>query len=214
MPTQPALSGIIDLPIHRFEEAVEIYTAAFDRDPYMLHVLGADDLRRAAGIRAMYRWVLVDAQLPMGWQLKAALDGEDGQHSPVTGIALLYPPGGHDDWPEPVVAAWERFRALIGPESSERLDHMNEAVALRRPRQPHIYLSDLAVHPRYQGQGQGGRLIAAVSALSAAHPTSAGVALDTENARNVTLYEHFGYHVTDHYFVDGLETWSLFCPNP
>jgi ribosomal protein S18 acetylase RimI-like enzyme len=219
MTIQPTRASVIDLPPDRLLEAVEVYVAAFDRDPYMLHVLGAEDRRRAEGIRAMYHYALIEALPLVDWLVKGVIV-DDGAAShgaansgAVAGVALVFPPDTGASWPEAANAAWSRFCAFIGAEATERMDNLNEAVTLRRPDQPHFYLGDLAVNPRYQGQGHGRRLIDAVSVLSEAHPTSIGVALDTENERNVALYEHFGYRVVDHYFVDGLEIWSLFRPD-
>jgi hypothetical protein len=63
-------------------------------------------------------------------------------------------------------------------------------------------------------RGHARALLEAVHALAAADPQSAGVSLSTELAKNVALYQHFGYAVVGHARVSPeMETWSLFRPN-
>ena len=50
--------------------------------------------------------------------------------------------------------------------------------------------------------------------LSAAHPESTGVRLTTELRENLALYERFGYAISGHAQLDGLESWSMFRPDP
>ena len=61
------------------------------------------------------------------------------------------------------------------------------------------------------GKGHARRLLDHLHALSATHPDSRGVSLSTENPRNVSLYEHFGYRIVSHEQVgETLETWGFF----
>jgi hypothetical protein len=53
-----------------------------------------------------------------------------------------------------------------------------------------------------------------IGAISARHPSSIGVGLDTENEINVSIYEGFGYKLIAHTKVAGLDLWSMFRPNP
>jgi hypothetical protein len=47
--------------------------------------------------------------------------------------------------------------------------------------------------------------------MSAADPASAGVTLNTEDPRNVALYQHLGYEIIGHAAVAAeLETWGFF----
>ena len=63
------------------------------------------------------------------------------------------------------------------------------------------------------GKGYARLLIHAVHDLSLNDPSSDGVALTTETAENVPLYEHFGYRVVGHEQLDGLETWMMYRPD-
>jgi GNAT superfamily N-acetyltransferase len=69
----------------------------------------------------------------------------------------------------------------------------------------------IGVRGTHQGRGLARRLLEAVHALAAGDAGSRGVSLTTELAKNVPLYEHFGYAVIGHVWVnEGLETWSMY----
>ena len=46
--------------------------------------------------------------------------------------------------------------------------------------------------------------------MSESDPISRGVSLSTENPKNVSLYEHFGYRIVSHETVGEIETWGFF----
>ncbi|MFQ5795461.1 MAG: hypothetical protein ACE5JP_10490 [Candidatus Bipolaricaulia bacterium] len=71
----------------------------------------------------------------------------------------------------------------------------------------------MGVHPETQGKGHRRALLNAIHALSEAHPTSIGVALDTENPVNVPLYKHFGYRIVKKTKLDDVDVWCMFRPN-
>lgn len=103
------------------------------------------------------------------------------------------------DWPLLGVERWERYPAL-----ADR----------HRPAAPNYGVGVIGVHPDYQGQGIGGRLLDAVHARSLAHPTSTGVYLDTENPASKRFYERCGYRTIAHERLDGaVDIWCLFRPN-
>ena len=75
----------------------------------------------------------------------------------------------------------------------------------------HHHLNMLGIRASHAGQGLARPLLEAVHQMSDADPNSAGISLTTERARNVKLYEHFGYKVVAHLQVsDEVETWGLF----
>jgi ribosomal protein S18 acetylase RimI-like enzyme len=77
---------------------------------------------------------------------------------------------------------------------------------------PHWYLSILAVDPAYQGQGLGSQLLRAgtVRADAANLPCY----LDTATARNVKLYQRFGFQVVHEEDVEGtnIHVWNMLRP--
>ena len=67
-----------------------------------------------------------------------------------------------------------------------------------RRKQPHHYLGVIGVR---------------TDARAARDPSSAGVGLDTENPKNLSLYEDFGYQVLATDKVEDIDSWCMFRPN-
>lgn len=79
---------------------------------------------------------------------------------------------------------------------------------------PHLHLNMVGVRQRARGQGLGRMLIEQVHLLSRKDAESKGVTLNTEDANNVSLYEHLGYKLVGHTTVaPELETWGFFRPD-
>jgi len=75
---------------------------------------------------------------------------------------------------------------------------------------PHYHLNMIGIRQSHMGRGLATPLMRAVREMHAQDPESTGVSLTTERARNVTLYQHFGYRVVAHREVTpDLETWGL-----
>jgi ribosomal protein S18 acetylase RimI-like enzyme len=71
----------------------------------------------------------------------------------------------------------------------------------------------LGVRRNAAGKGIGRLLLDAVQRLSADDPGSQGVSLSTEDARNVSLYRHFGYAVVGEADVETMHTWVFYRPD-
>lgn len=72
----------------------------------------------------------------------------------------------------------------------------------------------IGVRRSHLGQGLARQLLEAVHTMSQNDPISRGVTLTTEDFRNVSLYEHFGYESVGHVRIDAqLETWGFFRSN-
>jgi ribosomal protein S18 acetylase RimI-like enzyme len=79
------------------------------------------------------------------------------------------------------------------------------------PIDPHYHLNMIGVKKSHAGSGYGRMLLDAVHELSRGDLDSAGVSLNTEDERNVPLYEHFGYRVVGHAkAAEGMNTWVMF----
>ncbi|HEU5377735.1 MAG TPA: GNAT family N-acetyltransferase, partial [Ktedonobacteraceae bacterium] len=74
---------------------------------------------------------------------------------------------------------------------------------------PHWSLAILAVDPPYQGQGLGSQLLRAGTARADA--ANLPCSLDTATARNVPLYQRFGFQVVHEEEVEGthLPLWNM-----
>jgi ribosomal protein S18 acetylase RimI-like enzyme len=66
----------------------------------------------------------------------------------------------------------------------------------------HWYLWVLAVDPKYQGRGHASRLL--YETLSKIDEGGLPCYLETDDERNVSIYQHFGFKVIDEFFVPGI----------
>ncbi|GAA0977101.1 GNAT family N-acetyltransferase [Nocardiopsis tropica] len=157
------------------DAVVDTLVAAFDDYPWTRYVIPEDDYTsRLHELQHLY--------------LKHALDhgivavSEHGE-----GVVALLPP----DASEPGEATLERIITLYG----DRIDRL--AGADQRPVDPDDWsLETLGVHPDHQGKGLGGALIE--FGLDAAGRQGArAVRLETSEERNVSLYQRYGFRVTD-----------------
>lgn len=129
----------------------------------------------------------------------------------LAGVAVLTlpveppPPADLAPW---VDAVW----ADLGSEAFDRYQQYAATWPVLEPT-PHHHLNMIGIRRAHAGQGMARPLLMAVQEMAAADPESSGVSLTTEVARNVTLYEHFGYRVVGHKQVaPTLESWGFFLP--
>lgn len=117
------------------------------------------------------------------------------------------PPGALD---ELRAATW----ATLGTAARARYEAMGLAWQRLAVAAPHLHLNLIGVRPDRQGAGLGRRLLDHVQALARAHPTAAGVALNTEVEANVAWYRRQGYtDVGDAEVAPGVRTWVLYRPH-
>ncbi len=201
------LGNVIDIPRERADEAVEVLALAFEHDPFMQYLLSGQSQQTAfhRQLCEIYHFLCVmcfDLEWPLlGYEVDAK----------IVGVACVEDP---DDKPQPdsVKRGYDRLTSVIGPEATHRLEAYFKLTDQYRPKQPSHYLNSMCVRPEAQGRGYGRIMLDAVHALSEAHETSSGVALDTENAVNVPLYEHCGYGVIAKTKLEHLDVWYMFRP--
>lgn len=96
-----------------------------------------------------------------------------------------------------------------------RVPGVMRAVRLREPLpQPYHTLAAIAVHPDYQGQGIGRRLLNEVHRVSDEDLACTGVYLYTADLRNQRIYEHCGYRTLAERCTGELTIRHMFRPNP
>jgi GNAT superfamily N-acetyltransferase len=128
----------------------------------------------------------------------------------LAGVAVLTLPDEPD--PPAALAALERdiWREL-GPDARDRYDDYARATRAFAIAARHHHLNMIGVRTSLARRGLARPLLESVRRLADDDPHSAGVSLTTELARNLALYQHFGYVVTGHARVsDDLETWGMF----
>lgn len=196
--------GVKLWPSSRSEEAVATLADAFHDYSVMRHIVGeaGDDYDR--------RLHLLIGHFVAGRVLRGnpVLAIEDGGRA--VGVATLTPPGEQKEpaafpalrdalWYDLGGAARTRFEGLVA---------IWERLAVPGPQ---YHLNMLGVRRSHAGRGVGRRLLEAVHEISKGDAASAGVSLSTEEAKNVALYQHFGYEIKGHERItDEMETWIFF----
>lgn len=184
---------------------VTVMAAAFRDDPLIRATIG----QRPAALAAFLSFMFDMTGLMRGQRLGLYQDNQ------LAGCLLIEPPAtsGLGTALRMSLAAL-RFLpvALRLPAESTRL--FNRYVAETRaaaPAEPHAYLTMVGVAPEGQGRGHGRRLVE--TAVAAARGMDAhGVALDTENAANVTLYERLGFTSTAQLQLGPVTSFCMYRP--
>ncbi len=201
-----AANDLVSLDASTLEPATDLLGAAFAADPLM-DFLFYGGAAKDRGRRSLMRFAC-EVRLHLDWPLLGVY--RDGALAGVAGLTMPEP----KDWPAGLDAAYRRLGEAVGAEAIGRLERYSAAVDAAMPPEPHYFLGVVGVHPRAQGQGLGGRLLAEVGRRSRAHSRSTGVALDTTKPANVAFYEHHGYQLLRQQRVDDrLDVWCMFRPD-
>lgn len=184
-------------------EVVDVLSEAFFDYPVMRFILGPDNPRYESEIRTLVRLFVMARVLRGEWLFgvragrgldATAIVSRPGAPSPAAFTALK-----GSVWDELGTAALARYEAFVA------------ACAPFGPELPHLHLNMIGVRRRAQGTGLGRALLDRVHALSRADAHSEGVSLNTENPKNVTLYQHVGYSIVGHAVVSPeLQTWGFY----
>ncbi|MBX3209094.1 MAG: GNAT family N-acetyltransferase [Labilithrix sp.] len=181
-----AIDGAPVRPLRRDEHAAAVKTlaASFDDDPLFRSLL-PDDARRAAWLSWFHRCTLNECASVGGVYTLAS--------GPESGAVALLPPG---SWPRPIL---QTLAALRIPRAFPTFDfvrrglHIERRIRALHPRQEHVYVAVLGVHPSLQGRGLGATLMRHACAL--ASEGDCVVHLETSNPVNLPFYRRFGLEV-------------------
>jgi len=172
---------------------ISVIIAAFAQDPLFLEVFGdaaTDPKAKAEALRFVNfmfaksfllseeAWGLFD-----GYRLLGVYIIEVPEQAVLRKISKAF------------VLAAPLIRWMIGA-SLRALLHLNEYMKLTRsqaPAEPHGYLIMIGVAPEAQGNGIGKTLLQHLLGRCEDNPAINAIALDTENERNVRLYEKMGF---------------------
>lgn len=201
-----SIPKVFELGPEHVDEAVDILHGAFENYPmirYFFEHLGPGS---KDAIDAMFR-VSCRVRLALDWPLHGCeLDGK------LVGAAYVTPSVAKEI-PDSLRDELQQFNEIMGPIASERFGIYQELKAKYQPIEAHVYLQAIGVIPEAQGTGSGGALLDAIHEYSEADPLSAGVALDTQLEKNVSLYEKYGYRVTGEAKLEDVACWFMFRPN-
>jgi len=196
----------VDLGTGWVDDARRVLAAAFATDPTVRYVCDAGSGAFERPLHALYA-LLVRLQLESGEPRLGVFESER-----LVAVCHLLRPTARIPLRLEAMHAIHIVRGL-GPGALVRGARFARVAARCHPATPHYYVVSIGVDPASQGHGHGGVLLRAVHERSEADPRSAGVALDTQNRRNVALYERFGYRVTREDDVGPLHSWCMFRPN-
>jgi len=108
-------------------------------------------------------------------------------------------------------ATWAR----LGADARGRYETYGASTSRFVLPEPHHFLHMIGVRQAARGTGLARPLLEAVHQLAADHPDSTQVVLTTEQAANVSFYQHFGYRLLSRVRVaDQFETWGFARPVP
>jgi ribosomal protein S18 acetylase RimI-like enzyme len=193
----------VPLAAEHLVEAAAIMGRALADDPLFVHVL-PDEEHRVRGVPLMMESLL---------RIGLAQGEVWTTPPPITGVAF---------WLTPVhpmitdedreAAGWREVGAAWGPEAFARFKAFAAdigEVAASLPAGPHWRLAWLGVAPEQQGRGIGSALVRQVTARADAE----GIAcqLFTFAPRNVAIYDHLGFRVTQETILprSGLRLWVM-----
>jgi ribosomal protein S18 acetylase RimI-like enzyme len=215
MTTATALPVVVRLRTDQVPAAARLVARAFDHYE-MNRVLVPDDVKRCQAATAVAMTRLYRA-LPHGYVF-AASDGHELQ-----GVAVWLPPHVRPTSRPPLSVLPATARALATYAGAARrlmpvvVESRRAIAAYRRifrlrataiAALPQWHLAILATDPRHQRHGVGRRLLAHM--LERIEADEVGVWLETNDDRNVRLYERVGFSVTA--YVEGeaaLPSWWL-----
>jgi GNAT superfamily N-acetyltransferase len=189
------------------DDAISVLCDSFRRYPVMRYVLG-DSSRDYDGRLRTLIGLFVAARVLR----EEPLLGVRNQTGTLAGVAVVTLPGDRPS-PEELSLRREAVWRDLGRAERERYERFSSSGGEYEVETPHHHLNMIGVRGSQAGQGFGRVLLEAVHDLAAQHPGSSGVTLTTEDARNLGLYQRFGYGILGHTQVsDELESWSLYRP--
>ncbi|MCL5887915.1 MAG: GNAT family N-acetyltransferase [Actinobacteria bacterium] len=196
---------------------VETMGAAFADDPLFVMLFGpgvresGEERTSSCARRAAFVEYLFDMNRLMGGTPRGLL--AEGR---LVGAALLEPPAGRAAVNGlRMLAAALRFAPLLprlGTTRSALLNRYFRSTRAVVPRAPHHYLLMIGVQPDAQGRGWGRLLMQDAISRSDRVSRSVGIALDTENADNIGVYEPWGFQRRTCFEVGGVVVHSMFRP--
>lgn len=168
-------------------------TLAFAKDPTWAPILapGATDLTPAADLATAREYWNLFVTTAQRYPWTFTIDRATPAGSEVAAATVWYPPGA-DELTAAEEAAFPGFvEGLIGANKRDEVLAISDLFAAAGPTEPHFYLSLLAAHPGYRGQGIGRKLLA--QNLAAIDELNMPTYLESSNPENDVRYQALGY---------------------
>ncbi len=183
---------------------VDILCDAFHSYPVMRYVIGSADGDYDRRLRTLINFFVM-ARVWRDEPILGVFNGSD-----LVATAILTLPGKRQP-PAELTQLREAVWRELGDAARTRYNAFGAATQQFEIRQPHYHLNMIGVRRSHHGKGLSRQLLDTVHAISRHDPVSCGVTLTTEDFRNVSLYEYFGYEPVGHARIDTkLKTWGFF----
>jgi GNAT superfamily N-acetyltransferase len=111
--------------------------------------------------------------------------------------------------PPELSARFDELMAEAGPDTQAFFEEFIKVVDALSPTDPHVWLAILGVDPSAQSTGVGRQLIEATVQFARDSGTYTGVALDTEDAKNVEIYQRCGFRVVGESAVGSMPVFVM-----
>lgn len=183
---------ILPLPKKEIDGAASLLTSAFADDPKVSYLFPREVPSLSS---ALFRLEL-SYGLRYGWVFSVG--------SPPAGIAIWLPSEKSEiTILRSLLSGGITLQRKIGKEAMKRLldfsHHVDRKHMIEMPYH-HMYLFVLGVHPDYQGKGIAGKLLHPV--LDYISSKGLDCYLTTQNEKNVSMYEHFGFEILSQEYSD------------
>lgn len=201
-PAKREVPKVVRLEISQLSRAAAVLARAFQYDPMMAYLL-PDEARRAAAAPGFFQGAL-------RYCLRY---GEVYTTLEVEGVACWLPPGETKVSTSRILRTGGLWTPLaLGPAAFLRLMAMTshlDAAHERNAPDPHWYLYILGTEPLSRGRGVGRALLRPV--LERAEADGKACYLETQNERNVPVYESLGFRLASESEVPGrsLRMWTM-----
>ncbi len=193
--------------IKNTEQAIDIFSAAFENDPMHLLIF-EDDSSRLEMVRAVYIFVVNHIAPGLNYKIKGIEINDN-----LIAVIIFTTPESKKEWTPELMKEGEKTGKITGERYVTMIREYASKAMANRPKEPHFYINELAVSHEHQRRGYGRALMEYVENLSNEQVLSTGIALDTSNPDNVKMYEHLGYKVTSEFKFHGIKGYSMFKPN-
>ncbi len=170
------------------QNAIQILTAAFDKNLSVNDIIKQDD-KREARITA-----LMNYSVELGIR-NNGLHFSSDKHS----VAVCFDPTLSKGGLSASLAQLKLVHQAIGWKRALYMMRKDKAISSRRPAYPHYYLMLLGTNPQQHGKGSGSQLLDTLLKIAAKEGKE--VYLETSVEKNIPFYEKRGFTIFDTWLV-------------
>ncbi len=202
----PQMFTIVQLDDSCFPRALDVLTDAFQDDPLIRHMFPANTKEES---QPFFSFLLAKSillnELLLGIECNGELIGIANVERSVRNRVGIFQIG-------KLIYQSLRFAFRISFRNFIFINNYMKLTSSLRPENPNHYLIFISIAPKHQGKGVGRMLLDHIHSLVEQSPHSSGIGLDTENAKNIPLYERFGYKLIGTEFMEPVTIYSMFRP--